>query len=81
MKPKDEIDIEALVFGCKCPKCDHESERTASFIRQYSQYCCPNCNSVVPIVDRREILQALAIGEKVIELAHEIRKPKDEVPR
>jgi hypothetical protein len=30
----------------------------------------------VPIVDRREILQALTIGEKVIELAQDIRKPK-----
>ena len=77
MKPKDEIDIDALRFDCECPKCGHESERTASFIRQYTQYCCPNCSAVVPIVDRREILQALAIGEKVIELAHEIRKPKD----
>jgi len=76
MKPKDEIDIDALRFDCECPKCGHESERTASFIRQYSQYCCPNCSAVVPIVDRREILQALAIGEKVIELAQDIRKTK-----
>jgi predicted RNA-binding Zn-ribbon protein involved in translation (DUF1610 family) len=76
MKPKDEIDIDGLTFDCDCPKCGHESKRTASFIRQYSQYCCPSCGAIVPIVDRREILQALAIGEKVIELAHEIRKPK-----
>jgi predicted RNA-binding Zn-ribbon protein involved in translation (DUF1610 family) len=76
MKPTDEIDIEGLTFDCECPKCGHASKRTASFIRQYSQYCCPGCESVVPIVDRREILQALAIGEKVIELAQEIRKPK-----
>lgn len=76
MKPKEEIDIDGLRFDCECPKCGHESERTASFIRQYSQYCCPGCNAVVPIVDRREILHALVIGEKVIELAQEIRKPK-----
>ena len=48
MKPKDEIDIDALRFDCECPKCGHESERTASFIRQYTQYCCPNCSAVVP---------------------------------
>jgi len=76
MKPKEEIDIEGMTFDCECPKCGHESQRTASFIRQYSQYCCPKCDSVVPIVDRREILQALAIGEKVIELAQDIRKSK-----
>lgn len=76
MKPQKEIDIDGLHFDCACPKCGHESQRTASFIRQYTQYCCPNCNDVVPIVDRREILQALTIGEKVIELAQEIRKPK-----
>lgn len=76
MKPKEEIDIDGLQFDCKCPKCGHESQRTASFIRQFSQYCCAACGLVVPIVDRREILQALAIGEKVIELAQDIRKPK-----
>lgn len=76
MKPKHDIDIDGLSFDCECPKCGHVSKRTASFIRQYGQYCCAQCGSVVPIVDRREILQALAIGEKVIELAQEIRKPK-----
>ena len=76
MKPRKDIDIEGLSFDCACPKCGHESQRTASFIRQYTQYCCAGCGMVVPIVDRREILQALAIGEKVIELAQEIRKPK-----
>ena len=76
MKPKNEIDIDGLLFDCECPKCAHETKRTASFIRQYTQYCCAQCGSVVPIVDRREILQALAIGEKVIELAQEIRRPK-----
>ena len=76
MKLKDDIDIDHLHFDCACPKCGHESQRTASFIRQYAQYCCASCGSVVPIVDRREILQALAVGEKVIELAREIRKPK-----
>ena len=76
MKPVKEVDIEGLEFDCECPKCGHESQRTASFIRQYTQYCCPGCDAVVPIVDRREILQALTIGEKVIELAQDIRKPK-----
>jgi predicted RNA-binding Zn-ribbon protein involved in translation (DUF1610 family) len=76
MKPVKEIDIEGLEFDCECPKCGHESQRTASFIRQFTQYCCPGCDAIVPIVDRREILQALTIGEKVIELAQDIRKPK-----
>ena len=75
MKPKTEVDIEAIEFECSCPKCSHETMKTAAFIRRYSQFVCDSCKSIVPIVDRREILQALAVGEKVIELAKTIRKP------
>ena len=70
------VDIDAINFDCSCPKCGHETGKTAAFIRQYSQYVCDECDVIVPIVDRREILQAIAVGEKVIELAKTIRKPE-----
>ncbi|MCG8544937.1 MAG: hypothetical protein MJE12_12090 [Alphaproteobacteria bacterium] len=77
MDESEEFDIDAVVFDCTCPKCNHETERSAGFIRQFNQYVCPGCESIVPIVDRQEILKALAVGEKVVELAREIRKPKE----
>jgi Zn finger protein HypA/HybF involved in hydrogenase expression len=76
MDQATEFDIDEITFDCTCPKCSHETDKSAGFIRQFSQYVCPNCGSIVPIVDRREILKALAVGEKVVELAREIRKPK-----
>lgn len=76
MKPDNDIDIEGINFDCDCPKCGHETGKTAAYIRQYSEYVCPECETIVPIVDRREILQAIAVGEKVIELAKTIRDPK-----
>ena len=75
MKPKTEVDIEAIEFECICPKCNHETKKAAGFVRRYSQFVCDSCKSIVPIVDRREILQALAVGEKVMELAKTIGKP------
>ncbi len=76
MKPEKEIDIEGINFDCSCPKCGHETGKTAAYIRQYAEYVCQACETIVPIVDRREILQAIAVGEKVIELAKTIRDPK-----
>lgn len=77
MKPEGQVDLEGITFDCSCPKCDHESQRTAAFIRLYSDYVCPECDTIVPIVDRAEILKALIVGEQVIELAREIRKQKE----
>lgn len=77
MKPEGQVDLEGITFDCNCPKCDHESQRTAAFVRLYSEYVCPECESIVPIVDRAEILKALIVGEQVIELAREIRKQKE----
>lgn len=76
MDQTEDIEIDGISFDCICPKCSHETGKTAAYIRQFSQYVCPACESIVPVVDRREILKALIIGEKVIELAQEIRKPK-----
>lgn len=76
MKPDREVDLEGITFDCNCPKCGHESKRTAAFIRQYGEFVCPECQSIIPVVDRTEILKALVVGEQVIELAREIRRRK-----
>jgi len=70
-----EIDIERVTFDCACPKCGHETVKAAAFIRKFDQYVCGGCRAIVPIVERREILKALAIGEQVIELSRMLRKP------
>lgn len=70
-----EIDIERVTFDCACPKCGHETVKTAAFIRKYDQFVCGGCRAIVPVVERREILKALAIGEQVIELSRILRKP------
>lgn len=74
-KAGKEIDIERVTFDCACPKCGHETVKTAAFIRKYDQYVCCGCRAIVPVVERREILKALAIGEQVIELSRMLRKP------
>ncbi len=79
MKPEGQVDLEGITFDCNCPKCGHESQRTAAFIRQYNDFVCPECEMIVPIVDRAEILKALIVGEQVIELAREIRKQKSAI--
>ena len=74
-KGDKKIDIERVTFDCACPKCGHETVKAAAFVRKYEQYVCVGCRAVVPIVERREILKALAIGEQVIELSRVLRKP------
>lgn len=74
-KDEKEIDIERVTFDCACPKCGHETVKTAGFIRKYDQFVCGGCRAIVPVVERREILKALAIGEQVIELSRILRKP------
>ena len=76
MKPEGQVDLEGITFDCNCPKCGHEAQRTAAFIRLYDEFVCPECTTIVPIVERAEILKALIVGEQVIELAREIRKQK-----
>jgi transposase-like protein len=73
-KKEANIDIDNMAFDCACPKCAHDTAKTAGFIRKYSHYVCAGCNSIVPVVDRTEILKALAVGEKVIELSRVIGK-------
>lgn len=76
-KPEKQIDIERVTFDCACPKCGHETVKTAAFVRKYSQFVCTGCRAIVPIVERREILKALAIGERVIEISRLLRKPTE----
>lgn len=75
LKAKKDIDIERVTFDCTCPKCGHEMVKTAAFVRKYNQYVCAGCRAIVPVVERPEILKALAIGEQVIELSRILRKP------
>lgn len=76
MAERAEFDIEAIEFELVCPKCGHTTSKPAAYIRQYAIYACKGCAEVVPIIERYEILKALAIGEKVIEVAGEIRTAK-----
>lgn len=78
-KASKDIDLERVTFDCACPKCNHETVKTAAFVRKYSQFVCAGCQAIVPVVERQEMLKALAIGEQVIELSRILRKPKEAV--
>ena len=78
-KASKDIDLERVTFDCTCPKCGHETVKTAAFVRKYSQFVCAGCQAIVPVVERQEMLKALAIGEQVIELSRILRKPKEAV--